>query len=80
MIVSLHGNVEFRSFLVANIIFRLCASGLTVLLGYQVYEITRSPFSLGLLGLIEAIPGITLVLYGGDFADRHSRHRIVVVT
>jgi hypothetical protein len=80
VIVSLHGNVEFRSFLVANIIFRLCASGLTVLLGYQVYEITRSPFSLGLLGLIEAIPGITLVLYGGDFADRHSRHRIVVVT
>ena len=66
--------------MVANIMFRLCASGLTVLLGYQVYEITRSPFSLGLLGLIEAIPGITLVLYGGDFADRHSRHRVVVVT
>lgn len=80
MLIEVLGNVEFRSFMVANVIFRLCASGLTVLLGYQIYEISRTPFSLGVLGLIEAIPGITLVLYGGDFADRHSRHRIVVVT
>jgi MFS family permease len=80
VILTLFKNVEFRSFMIANIVFRLCASGLTVLLGYQVYEITRSPFSLGLLGLVEAVPGVTLILYGGDFADRHSRHRIVVVT
>ena len=80
MILTLLKNVEFRSFMIANVVFRLCASGLTVLLGYQVYELTRSPFSLGLLGLFEAIPGVTLILFGGDFADRHSRHRIVVVT
>lgn len=80
MILALLGNVEFRSFMVANVMFRLCASGLTVLLGFQVYDLTRSPFSLGLLGLIEALPGVTLVLYGGDFADQHSRRRIVVIT
>ncbi|MEH2470628.1 MFS family permease [Nitrobacteraceae bacterium AZCC 2161] len=80
MILTLFRNVEFRSYMVANIVFRLCASGLTVLLGYQIYELTRSPFSLGLLGLVEAVPGVTLILYGGDFADRHSRYRIVVVT
>ena len=80
MILTLFKDVEFRSFMVANVVFRLCASSLTVLLGYQVYEMTRSPFSLGLLGLVEAVPGVTLILYGGDFADRHSRHRTVVVT
>jgi Transmembrane secretion effector len=80
VILSLLRNVEFRSYLVANVMFRLCASGLTVLLGFQVYDLTRNPFSLGLLGLVEALPGVTLVLYGGDFADRHSRHRIVVIT
>ena len=62
MILTLLKNVEFRSFMIANVVFRLCASGLTVLLGYQVYELTRSPFSLGLLGLFEAIPGVTLIL------------------
>lgn len=80
VIPTLFKNVEFRSFMIANVVFRLCASGLTVLLGYQVYELARSPFSLGLLGLFEAIPGVTLILFGGDFADRHSRHRIVVAT
>lgn len=80
MILELLKNIEFRSYLVANVMFRLCASGLTVLLGFQVYELTHSPFSLGLLGLVEALPGVTLVLYGGDFADRHSRYRIVVIT
>jgi hypothetical protein len=49
--LTLFKNVEFRSFMIANIVFRLCASGLTVLLGYQVYELTRSPFSLGLLAV-----------------------------
>jgi MFS family permease len=80
VILELLKNIEFRSYLVANVMFRLCASGLTVLLGFQVYDLTRSPFSLGLLGLIEALPGVTLVLYGGDFADRHSRYRTVVIT
>jgi MFS family permease len=80
VILELLKNIEFRSYLVANVMFRLCASGLTVLLGFQVYELTHSPFSLGLLGLVEALPGVTLVLYGGDFADRHSRYRIVVIT
>jgi len=80
VILELLKSVEFRSYLVANVMFRLCSSGLTVLLGFQVYDLTHSPFSLGLLGLVEALPGITLVLYGGDFADRHSRYRIVVIT
>jgi predicted MFS family arabinose efflux permease len=78
--ITLLRNVELRSYLVANVVARVCASGLTVLLGYQVYELTHSAFSLGLLGLIEAVPGVTLVLYGGDFADHHSRYRIVVST
>src|SRR4051794_4828343 len=53
---------------------------MTVLLGFQVYALTRNPLALGLLGLVEAAPGITLVLYGGHIADRHRRRRILLVT
>ncbi len=74
---SLWSFSEFRTFLVANTISRFCASGLSVLLGFQIYELTHDPFYLGLLGLMQAIPGVTLVLYGGDVADRRSRRRIV---
>jgi MFS family permease len=43
---------------------------------YQVYELTHSPFSLGIIGLAEALPFISLALLGGYFADRHDRRRL----
>lgn len=69
---------EFRAFLVANAAERFAAAAMTVLLGFQVYELTRAPLDLGWLGLAEAVPGVTLVLYGGHVADRHGRRRIVL--
>ena len=69
----------FRAFLIANIAERLAASAFTVLLGFQVYQLTHRPLDLGLLGLAQAIPGVSLVLYGGHVADTQSRKRIALV-
>jgi MFS family permease len=73
-------NAQFRAFLAAITVVRFCSSGMTVLLGFQIYDLTRNPLYLGLLGLVEAAPGVTLVLYGGEVADRHSRRRIIILT
>lgn len=51
-----------------------------MVLGYQVYELTRNPLSLGILGLVEAIPALSLALYGGHIADRMDRRRILRTT
>lgn len=72
-------NLVFSAFLAANSLERLASSALTVLLGFQVYELTRNPLDLGWLGLAEAAPGIGLVLYGGHVADRLPRRRIVLL-
>ncbi len=80
MILGLLANRDFRAFLLANALERFAASALTVLLGLQVYDLTHDPLDLGWLGLAEAIPGITLVLYGGHVADRHSRRGIMLLT
>ncbi len=80
MILDLLRGRDFRSFLLANAFERVAASGMTVLLGFQVYALTHKPLDLGWLGLAEAIPGVTLVLYGGHIADRISRRRIVLAT
>ncbi len=69
----------FRAFLAANMAERFAAAAMTVLLGFQVYELTHDPLDLAWLGLVEAIPGISLVLYGGHLADRRSRRRIMLV-
>ncbi len=71
---------QFRAFLVANVLERFAAAAMTVLLGLQVYELTHNPLDLGWLGMAEAIPGVTLVLYGGHVADRLRRRRIMLLT
>jgi MFS family permease len=58
----------------------LASRALAVVIGYQLYQITRSPLSLGWLGLVEAVPALGLALLGGHFADRRDRRRIVLVT
>lgn len=77
--VLLLGNPVYRAFLLANVWERLGASAITVLLGFQIYELTHNTLDLAWLGLLEAIPGISLVLYGGHIADRYSRRRIVLI-
>ncbi|NUM43704.1 MAG: MFS transporter [Anaerolineales bacterium] len=71
---------EFRYWLGANSFATLAGRALAVTLGYQIYELTKDPLALGVLGLIEAIPSISLALFGGHIADRYNRHRIVLLT
>jgi MFS family permease len=51
----------------------------SAVLGWQVYALTRDPLSLGLVGLAEALPFLSLTLVGGWAADRWDRRRLVLV-
>lgn len=53
-------------------------AGVTV--AWQVYEITDSPFQLGLIGIFRALPVIIFSLTGGVLADRVDRRRLLIVT
>jgi MFS family permease len=55
-------------------------SALTTVVAFQTYQITHDPLSLGWLGLVEAIPALSLVLFGGHVADRRDRRSIVIAT
>lgn len=71
---------EFRRLLLANASVTVASRALAVVLGYQVYELTENPLYLGVLGLVEAIPALSLALYGGHVADRRDRRGILCVT
>ncbi|RIK33464.1 MAG: MFS transporter, partial [Chloroflexi bacterium] len=71
---------EFRYWLTASVFSTLANRALAVAIGFQIYELTRDPLALGILGLVEAIPAVGLSLFGGHFADRHDRRAIVLVT
>jgi MFS family permease len=51
-----------------------------VVLGYELYKITHNPLTLGLIGLAEAIPYISLALLGGHYADRKDKRTILQIS
>jgi MFS family permease len=50
----------------------------SVAVGWQIYEITKSPLDLGLVGLAQFLPGILLFLVSGHAADRHDRRNLLI--
>jgi len=50
----------------------------SVAVGWQVYEITKKPLDLGLVGLAQFLPSILLFLVAGHVADRFNRRRVLV--
>jgi MFS family permease len=49
-----------------------------VIIGWYVYTLTKDPFSLGLIGLAEAIPAISIALYGGYVADKSNKKYLLI--
>lgn len=52
----------------------------SVVVAWQVYSITKDEFSLGLIGLAEAIPMIVVSLYAGHVVDKNDRKKILLIT
>src|SRR5882724_3648374 len=50
----------------------------SVAVGWQVYDITKRPLDLGLVGLAQFLPGIFLFLVAGHLADRLDRRKILL--
>lgn len=69
---------DYRYFTIARFFIIFAISIQAVVVGWQVYETTKSELDLGLIGLAEAIPFILTSLYGGHIADIYSRKKIVV--
>lgn len=52
----------------------------TVAMAWQIYELTNSPFQIGLLGLARALPQMALLLFAGLLADALNRRKLMICT
>ncbi len=68
---------EFRYFISVQFLFTIAILMQEVVIGYEIYKITHDPLSLGFVGLAEAIPYISLVLFGGYLADKKDKKKII---
>lgn len=69
---------DFRYFVSARFCVTLAIQIQSVVVAFQVYTMTHDPFSLGLIGLSEALPSIAVSLYAGHVADVLQRKKIIV--
>ena len=70
---------DYRLFISARFCVTLAIQIQAVVVAWQVYEMTKDPLSLGLIGLAEAIPSIGVSLYAGHVADSVQRKKIIMV-
>jgi len=70
---------DFRLFILSRLFITLAVMIQAVVVGWQVYEITKDPLSLGLIGLAEAVPAIGVSLYAGHLADIIERKKIILI-
>lgn len=70
---------NFRLFQVARFCVVLATEMQSVAVGWQIYETTRRPLDLGLVGLAQFLPAILLFLFSGHVVDRCNRRNILVL-
>jgi MFS family permease len=69
---------DFRRYITARALFSVATQIQGVVVSWQIFALTKDPLALGLIGLAEAIPSITVSLFAGHVADSVRRKNIVV--
>jgi len=71
-------NPAFRRFIAARFFLTMAIQMQSVALGWQMYELTHDALSLGMIGLAEALPYMSILLFSGHWADIYRRKTIAV--
>jgi MFS family permease len=69
----------FLSYWAARFLTTFATQVVSVAVGWQIYDLTRDPFDLGLVGIVQFLPSLLLVLVTGVVADRFGRRLIMIV-
>lgn len=77
-ITPLRQNRDFRFLYFGQFISFLGTMLSFVALPYQVYELTHSTFSVGMLGVVELVPLLLTAFIGGALADTVDRKKLLV--
>ena len=69
----------FRRFVVSLLSMTMAAQLQAVVIAWYVFRLTRDPLVLGLLGLAEVVPYVSVALVAGYVVDRHDRRTVSAV-
>jgi MFS family permease len=52
---------------------------MSTLIGWWIYLLTNDPFAIGLVGLSEVIPALSLALYAGHIIDQNEKRKLLLI-
>lgn len=69
---------EYRLYIVMRFFFIMALRMIGTIVGWKMYILTRNPLSLGLIGLAEVIPAVSLALYAGHVIDKSDKRKMLL--
>jgi MFS family permease len=71
---------NFRFYLLYRNFMTMATIMQSVIVGWQIYDLTHDVLWLGFIGLAEVIPQVSISLFAGHYIDLWNRHKIVNYT
>lgn len=69
---------EYRDLLAGRFLFIMGLRMMGTLVGWWVYILTNDPFAIGLIGLSEVIPAVSMALYAGHIIDLSEKRKLLL--
>lgn len=69
---------EFNIFLLVRFALVFAWSMQFIIIEWEVYSITKDPWSLGLIGLMEVVPAVSMALFAGHIVDQKEKRGLLI--
>ncbi|HLL43181.1 MAG TPA: MFS transporter [Segetibacter sp.] len=69
---------EYKNMLIGRFCFVMALRMLGTLVGWWMYDLTNAPLAIGLIGLAEVIPALSLALYAGHVIDISEKRKLLL--
>jgi MFS family permease len=69
---------EFRLFVIVRLFYIMALRMVATVVAYELFQITKSSFAIGIVGLAEFIPVFSLALYAGYRIDRSDKRTLLL--
>lgn len=69
---------EFNTFLLVRFAMVFAWSMQFIVIEWQVYSLTKDPLSLGIIGLMEVIPAVSMALFAGHIVDQKEKRNLLI--
>lgn len=69
---------EFNVFLILRFAMVFAWSMQFIVIEWEVYSLTKNPLSLGIIGLMEVIPAVSMALFAGHIVDQNEKKGLLV--